>query len=229
MGKRVGRRAKFAADRRAASPRAHRRLHGRARLEGPVIGLSARRHRLRHRWPHLGRGSADCPAPILEFERFAHLDYVPCPAARRRFASRGAWRSGICMRPASIESPEVLERSWREPQEVRVLKRMIERGLNTPLTSSCGRLFDAVAAVVLGRGVVDYEAQAAIELEGLAVDEPDVFDSGYRLNCRRRLDTREPRASPPLRCGANCCRSARGRRQIAHRRALSRRRCSQPS
>jgi hydrogenase maturation protein HypF len=58
-------------------------------------------------------------------------------------------------------------------QEARVLDRMIDRGVNAPLTSSLGRLFDAVAAVVLRRRVVDYEAQAAIELEGIAVDEPD--------------------------------------------------------
>ena len=52
------------------------------------------------------------------------------------------------------------------------MKRMIERKINAPLTSSLGRLFDAAAAVVLNRRKVDYEAQAAIELEGCAVDLP---------------------------------------------------------
>src|SRR6185369_7216298 len=58
-------------------------------------------------------------------------------------------------------------------QESRVMSRMIERQINAPLTSSLGRLFDATAAVILNRRKVDYEAQAAIELEGIAVDEPD--------------------------------------------------------
>ena len=57
--------------------------------------------------------------------------------------------------------------------EARVLATDDRAWLNTPLTSSCGRLFDAVAAVVLRRFKVDYEAQAAIELEGAAVDEKD--------------------------------------------------------
>ena len=104
----------------------------------------------------------------------------PCRAAKRRFASRGAWRWGICSAAGfDVESPEVIALLGAKPQEAHVLKRMIERELNTPLTSSCGRLFDAVAAVVLRRGVVDYEAQAAIELEGLAIDEPYDLSSGY--------------------------------------------------
>jgi hydrogenase maturation protein HypF len=81
-----------------------------------------------------------------------------------------------------LESPETLALVGASQQEARVLKRMMERNLNSPLTSSLGRLFDAAAAVVLGRRVVDYEAQAAIELEGIAVDEPD-DEPGYTMDC----------------------------------------------
>ncbi|MGB0466730.1 MAG: carbamoyltransferase HypF [Pontibacterium sp.] len=55
------------------------------------------------------------------------------------------------------------------------LERMMAKGLNSPLTSSCGRLFDAVAAALgCSAEVVSYEGQAAIELETLARDgDPD--------------------------------------------------------
>jgi hydrogenase maturation protein HypF len=47
----------------------------------------------------------------------------------------------------------------------RLVLQMIEKGINAPLTSSCGRLFDAVAALTGIRERVSYEGQAALELE----------------------------------------------------------------
>ncbi|MEE8372762.1 MAG: carbamoyltransferase HypF, partial [Dehalococcoidia bacterium] len=55
-------------------------------------------------------------------------------------------------------------------QEMEVLRRQVEKGINSPLTSSCGRLFDAVSALIGIRGRVDYEAQAAVELEMAAME-----------------------------------------------------------
>lgn len=108
------------------------------------------------------------------FERFAHLDYVPMPGGDA--AVREPWRMALGHLKAAgfdVGSSETLQLVGATEKEVRVLDRMMERGLNAPFTSSLGRLFDAVAAVVLGRRTVDYEAQAAIELEGIAIDEPD--------------------------------------------------------
>ena len=57
-----------------------------------------------------------------------------------------------------------LSRKWDRGQ-IEVLVQMMQRGLNSPLTSSCGRLFDGVAALVGLRERIAYEGQAAIELE----------------------------------------------------------------
>ena len=112
------------------------------------------------------------------FERFAHLDYVPMPGGEA--AIRNPWRMAFGhLRAAGFNLSDVatLDLLGITERDVRLLERMMDRGVNAPLTSSCGRLFDAVAAVIMGRREVDYEAQAAIELEGLAVDEPDEFGS----------------------------------------------------
>jgi len=113
------------------------------------------------------------------FERFAHLEYVPMPGGDA--AVREPWRMALGVLHTAgfdVESEQVLNLLGAQASEVRVLRRMMERGINSPLTSSLGRLFDAVAALVLNRRVVDYEAQAAIELEGMALDEPDRFEQG---------------------------------------------------
>ena len=115
----------------------------------------------------------------MSFERFAHLEYVPMPGGEA--AVKEPWRMALGALHAAgfdVESGRILALLGALPSEARVLLRMIERNINSPETSSLGRLFDAVAAVVLGRRTVDYEAQAAIELEGIAIDEPDRFEQG---------------------------------------------------
>ncbi|MDD5284450.1 MAG: carbamoyltransferase HypF [Desulfuromonadaceae bacterium] len=65
-------------------------------------------------------------------------------------------------------------------EEQGIFTTMLCRGLNSPMTSSCGRLFDAVAALLNLRHKVSYDGQAAIELEALAETVEDVVAVSYR-------------------------------------------------
>jgi hydrogenase maturation protein HypF len=56
-------------------------------------------------------------------------------------------------------------------EKVRIVVRMLERNINTPLTSSCGRVFDAVSCLAGLRSAINYEGQAAIELEQAMEDD----------------------------------------------------------
>lgn len=106
------------------------------------------------------------------FDRFAHLDYVPMPGGEA--AIREPWRMAFAhLIAAGFSEEEARELTGASDQEARMLSRMIDRKINAPLTSSLGRLFDAAAAVILRRRKVDYDAQAAIELEGVSLHEPD--------------------------------------------------------
>ena len=80
-------------------------------------------------------------------------------------------------------------------RKLEIVLQMLERGINSPLTSSCGRLFDAIAALAGIRLSVNYEAQAAIELEtaiGSSPEEssypfellPDNDDAGWTIGTR---------------------------------------------
>jgi hydrogenase maturation protein HypF len=150
-------------------------------LQAPVIGLSLDGTG----YGTDGRvwGGEVLIAGLEGFERFTHLDYVPMPGGDA--AVREPWRMALShLLAAGLPSEDAQQLAGATSQEARLLARMIERGLNAPLTSSLGRLFDAVAVVLLKRRVVDYEAQAAIELEGIAVDEPDDED-GYAVELRQ--------------------------------------------
>lgn len=62
-----------------------------------------------------------------------------------------------------------------EPQKINIISEMMEKGVNCPQTSSLGRLFDAVAAIAGIRTRVNFEGQAAMELEMLADGHSDTI------------------------------------------------------
>ncbi|MHB1054772.1 MAG: carbamoyltransferase HypF [Thermoleophilia bacterium] len=102
------------------------------------------------------------------FSRAAHLEYMPLPGAEA--AIREPWRAalGAVWRWAPEQVEYAAELMAVDEDRCNLLRKQLWAGLNSPQTSSCGRLFDAVAALVLGRTSVSYEAQAAIELQALA-------------------------------------------------------------
>ncbi len=110
------------------------------------------------------------------FERRAHLKYVVLPGGEA--AIRKPYRMAISylyhLPTALTGGLTLLNRI--DPLELAIVRRQIERRINSPLTSSCGRLFDAVSSLLAICDVITYEGQAAIELEMLA-DES--FKDGY--------------------------------------------------
>lgn len=105
-------------------------------------------------------------ADFAGFERRAHFRYVPMPGGDA--AVRQPWRMALSWLRESFgtELPADLPlfRQVAE-REIELVSRMVARGINTSLTSSCGRLFDAVASLIGLRHEVTFEGQAAIELE----------------------------------------------------------------
>jgi hydrogenase maturation protein HypF len=133
------------------------------------------------------------------FERIAHFEYVPLPGGDT--AIREPWRMAVSYLAHHFGRSFL---NWRIPfveqldiRKAELLLQMMQKDVNSPLTSSCGRLFDAVSALVGLRQQVNYEAQAAIELEmaitGSSSEPPYPMDltregDGWTISTRRMFE-----------------------------------------
>jgi len=102
-----------------------------------------------------------------EIKRFAWLEPMPLPGGDKAILE--PWRTAISYL-YSAYGKNIPELPFLKGLPVHIIQEMIDKKINTIQTSSCGRLFDAVAAKSGGRQHIRYEAQAAIEMMQKAAD-----------------------------------------------------------
>lgn len=104
------------------------------------------------------------------FTRAAHLAYVPIPGGEAAIRRPGRMALAYLLRAFGDSADNIAAEIMPHlsADEARAVRMQIEREVNSPLTSSTGRLFDAVSALLGVCSEVTYEGQAAIELEAIA-------------------------------------------------------------
>jgi hydrogenase maturation protein HypF len=134
---------------------------------GPAIGLSFDGTGYGtdgHIW-----GSEVLLADLRDFQRCYHLEYLPLPGGDA--ATRHPYRIALAYMRTLLPEVDVKSLFPDVPDwELSTLEAMLTQNLNTPLTSSMGRLFDAVSALLGLCWEATHEAQAAIALEDAALN-----------------------------------------------------------
>ena len=151
-------------------------------VESPVIGVA---------FDGTGMGSDGniwggefLVADYYKFQRAGHLEYLPLPggdaAIKRPYRTAIGYilsllGENVLTDLITVSRSEVIATAANQAQlaslkevseiEIEIIKRQIAKKINSPLTSSMGRLFDAISALIGIRGEIGYEGQAAIELE----------------------------------------------------------------
>ena len=154
------------------------------RLEEPVLALALDGF-------GLGPGNQSWGGELLlaegaGYRRLGHLAHLPQPGGDA--AAREPWRMAAAALYALGRGDEIAE-CFATQSHATMLAEMLARGVNSPETSSCGRLFDAAAGLVGLRPVAEFEGQAPMELEALA-QAPEVMEGGWQIDDAGVLDTK---------------------------------------
>jgi len=126
-------------------------------------------------------GSEFLIADLSTYRRAGHL--LPAPLPGGDLAARTPWRSALGYLSLERARAATFAHAFAEvdAKAVEIADAQVRRGINAPLASSMGRLFDAAAAIIGVRRTASYEGQAAMELEAFAGSRP-----GTAYPCRFR-------------------------------------------
>ncbi len=142
-------------------------------------------------------------ATLADYRRVGRFGRAPMPGGALAVKKPYRMALGYLMAAESFEGADSVF-DWLDPEltrvfldrldprEVEVVRVQLARGLNAPVASSAGRLFDAAASLLGIRDIAEYEAQAAMELELLA-EQGSVDPLPYRLVQRDGLIVYDPR------------------------------------
>ena len=167
-------------------------------VQGPVIGLSLDGF-------GLGPGNQSWGGELLladgpHYRRLGHLALLAQPGGDR--AAREPWRMAASALHRLGRGAEIAARFPHIPASA-MLAQMLDKRLNSPETSSAGRLFDAACGLLGIHLIAEFEGQAPMALEQL-VTRPEVLSTGWILQ-DGVLDL-----LPLLACLAHCADPVRG-------------------
>ncbi len=144
-------------------------------VEGPVLGLSLDGF-------GLGPDNQSWGGELLwvdgpDYRRLGHLAPMLQPGGD--IAAREPWRMAAAALHRLGRGGEIATRFADQPHAA-MLGQLLDKQINAPATSSCGRLFDAACGLLNLRPVAEFEGQAPMELEALAT-APDIMPDGWTL------------------------------------------------
>lgn len=153
-------------------------------IDAPLLGLALDGVGLGH---HQGLwGGELLRVDGASFERLGHLRELPLPGGDR--AAREPWRMALAVLHLLGRDADIAARY--SGKSALVIRQMLERDVNCPLTSSCGRWFDAAAGLLGVKDVAGFEGEAAMLLEGLAATHGPVapWADGYVIGADGTLE-----------------------------------------
>ncbi len=128
-------------------------------------------------------------ADFYGFKRLGSLSPMLLPGGDA--AAEAPWRMGVSLLHGSRQKWQSTGLSAIEANKQQIIRQMLEQNFNCPVTSSCGRFFDGIAALLGICLEADYEGQAAMEMEALAREEKGTRSLPGLLNsCNCQVKTK---------------------------------------